>query len=36
VVPDSRKKRRDPHPDYQKNYRETYPEAAQRNRQQCA
>ena len=33
VVRDSRRKWRDAHPDYQKNYWETHPEAAQRNRQ---
>ena len=33
MVRDSRRKWRDAHPDYQKNYWETHPEAAQRNRQ---
>jgi len=34
VVRDSRKKWRDAHPDYQKNYRQNHPEAAARNREQ--
>jgi hypothetical protein len=34
VVRDSRQKWRDAHPDYQKNYWQTHPEAAARNRQQ--
>lgn len=34
VVRDSRKKWRDEHPDYQKNYWRTHAEAAERNRQQ--
>ncbi len=34
VVRDSRLKWRDAHPDYQKNYWQTHPEAAARNRQQ--
>jgi hypothetical protein len=34
VVRDSRKKWRDEHPDYQKNYWRTHGEAAERNRQQ--
>ena len=34
VVRDSRKQWRDEHPDYQKNYWRTHPEAAERNRQQ--
>jgi hypothetical protein len=33
VVIDSRKKWRDAHPDYQKNYRQSHPAAAVRNRQ---
>jgi len=34
VVRDSRRKWHDAHPDYQKNYWRTHPEAAARNRQQ--
>ena len=34
VVCDSRRKWREAHPNYQKNYRQTHPEAAARNRQQ--
>ncbi len=34
VVRDSRRKWREAHPDYQKNYWQTHPEAAARNRQQ--
>jgi hypothetical protein len=33
VVRDSRRKWRDAHPDYQKSYWQTHPEAAQRNRE---
>jgi hypothetical protein len=33
VVRDSRRKWRQAHPDYQKNYWQTHPQAAQRNRQ---
>ncbi len=34
MVRDSRRKWRETHPDYQKNYWQTHPEAAARNRQQ--
>jgi hypothetical protein len=34
VVRDSRRKWREAHPDYQKNYWQTHPDAAARNRQQ--
>jgi hypothetical protein len=34
VVRDSRRKWREPHPDYQRNYWQTHPDAAARNRQQ--
>lgn len=34
MVRDSRRKWREAHPDYQKNYWQTHPEAAARNRQQ--
>jgi hypothetical protein len=34
VVRDSRKKWRDTHPDYQRTYRQSHPEAAARNREQ--
>jgi hypothetical protein len=34
VVRDSRRKWREAHPDYQKNYWQTHPEAAARNREQ--